>query len=673
MRKVIFLWVMLLVLGLAVQAKASESFPSTVLVYMVGSNLESQGMQASIDLMEMIMAKTGNNTQIVVQLGGADCWWLPLNQDETLSVDAWTKLLELYQSDPENFTLPGIEEWANMNYSTPLINSASTVKRYLIRNNQLIYLEDLGAISMADPDSLQDFVQFSCKNYPSERYDLILWNHGGGVLGGYGLDETQEPKTAMNLAQISQALKQACQNSGIHFDFIGFDACLMGTLETAYALKDCASYLLASEEMVSNYGLYYTNWISELDSNPQISTIDLVQGLITDFLQNSSDFNGMSVMALYDLSTIEKVYIALNQLFTVALDYLLNTPQADNTLVMARLLSYGYGDNQSEQIDLLDYVNHLEDEIFQEPKANLLRAIREAIATSGFGYAVYGSCCGMAMYHPYYYLDLYGDSLTMLRQIGIGDDYEAYYTTLSNLLLWIQNKSFSNPPYLKNLAASDDQTYSWYDPDFSLNCSYAGTDHSNPEIYNDGNEYAVKIKNKQFVEASLKLVQKLREGSYLDLGINKQLEFNDAGDLEVAFSGEWLFLNGNLVPFYNLSTDPFIFIGYVPCRLNNQEETVGLMVYWSDKKEIISNKWVDLTNNNFFSLKEGDQIQVVADCYNSYGQKKDQLVIGQPIIYNGTNLYFTFRTVPGGHYLVNYLLTDIYQADYWTNSLHFNY
>ncbi|MCR5235609.1 MAG: hypothetical protein K6E34_00220 [Lachnospiraceae bacterium] len=33
-----------------------------------------------------------------------------------------------------------------------------------------------------------------------------------------------------------------------HFDFIGFDACLMATVETAYMLSPYADYMIASEE-----------------------------------------------------------------------------------------------------------------------------------------------------------------------------------------------------------------------------------------------------------------------------------------------------------------------------------------------------------------------------------------------------------------------------------------
>ena len=57
----------------------------------------------------------------------------------------------------------------------------------------------------------------------------MLWNHGGGTALGFGYDEMY-PDDMLSLSQIGNALS----DSGIKFDIVGFDACLMGTIETAY-------------------------------------------------------------------------------------------------------------------------------------------------------------------------------------------------------------------------------------------------------------------------------------------------------------------------------------------------------------------------------------------------------------------------------------------------------
>ena len=60
-----------------------------------------------------------------------------------------------------------------------------------------------------------------------------------------------------NLSEINKALK----DSGITYDFIGFDACLMATVETALVASNYADYMIASEETEPGVGWYYTDWL----------------------------------------------------------------------------------------------------------------------------------------------------------------------------------------------------------------------------------------------------------------------------------------------------------------------------------------------------------------------------------------------------------------------------
>ena len=86
-----------------------------------------------------------------------------------------------------------------------------------------------GNAAMTDPNNLLSFIQFCKQNFPANRNMLIFWDHGGGSLQGYGYDEKNPRSGSMSLAQIDQALKAA----DMKFDFIGYDACLMATVETA--------------------------------------------------------------------------------------------------------------------------------------------------------------------------------------------------------------------------------------------------------------------------------------------------------------------------------------------------------------------------------------------------------------------------------------------------------
>ena len=116
-----------------------ESF--TLMVYLLGSDLESDGGCASSDLDEMMAAYLGDSVNVVVQTGGASTW--------------------------ENPAIDG-----------------DSCQRFSIENNRLVEQADLGLIRMLTPSAIADFIQWSTQNYPADRYGIVFWDHGGGTLMG---------------------------------------------------------------------------------------------------------------------------------------------------------------------------------------------------------------------------------------------------------------------------------------------------------------------------------------------------------------------------------------------------------------------------------------------------------------------------------------------------------
>ena len=62
---------------------------------------------------------------------------------------------------------------------------------------------------MTDPDTLAGCIQWCAKNYPASRYNLILWDHGGGSISGYGCDEKFASAGSMSLAGLETTLRGA--------------------------------------------------------------------------------------------------------------------------------------------------------------------------------------------------------------------------------------------------------------------------------------------------------------------------------------------------------------------------------------------------------------------------------------------------------------------------------
>lgn len=66
--------------------------------------------------------------------------------------------------------------------------------------------------------------------------------------------------------EIQDALEAV--TDGDRIDVVGFDACLMGMIETAYALRRSGSVMVASQELEPGDGWNYENWLRPLVDDP---------------------------------------------------------------------------------------------------------------------------------------------------------------------------------------------------------------------------------------------------------------------------------------------------------------------------------------------------------------------------------------------------------------------
>ncbi|MDD4311621.1 MAG: clostripain-related cysteine peptidase, partial [Eubacteriales bacterium] len=283
----------------------------TVMVYMCGTDLESKSGMATSDLEEMVNATLGNNINVILETGGASNWQ---NQ----------------------------------------IIKSNTNQRFRIKQGGLETLDaKVGKRSMVDPATLSDFIQFSAREYPADRYILVLWDHGGGSLTGYGYDELF-PGESMSLDGINTALK----NGGVKFDIIGFDACLMATLETALVTSQYGDYLVASEAVEPGTGWYYTNWLSDLSANPAMDSLDVGKQIIDDYVKMSGS-TSQTTLSMTDLAELQGTVPVAFKAFSSSTSELI-AGDGFNTVATARSGSRDFSTSSKiNQIDLIHFADNL--------------------------------------------------------------------------------------------------------------------------------------------------------------------------------------------------------------------------------------------------------------------------------------------------------------------------
>lgn len=186
-------------------------------------------------------------------------------------------------------------------------------------------LQDLGEVNMGDGRALEDFVSWAAGRFPARRYMLAIWDHGQGwrgvlpetdttlslirsagnaavsrsrsprapsvgpsaraaagsgmVLGSHFRSPTGSPYRSASQdetdgdelynREIQDSLMRAVRGAlrGRKLDVIGFDACLMAMVETAYAMREVGEVLVGSQDLEPGTGWQYDDWLRRLANN----------------------------------------------------------------------------------------------------------------------------------------------------------------------------------------------------------------------------------------------------------------------------------------------------------------------------------------------------------------------------------------------------------------------
>lgn len=277
--------------------------------YLCGSDLETYYGAATGDLEEMLAVELSDNVQVVIQTGGAAAW-----QNETVEAG----LIERYVYDSEGFHCVDQKPQANM----------------------------------GDPETLEDFLNFCATNYPADRTMVLFWNHGGGSVSGAAFDENYN-NDSLTLGEFYEAFNGVyeldTQNPPI--DVVGFDTCLMATIDVAYTFCDVANYLVASEELEPGNGWNYTGWLQGLSDDPAMGGAQLGRLICDSFVEGckaawTEDEITLSVTDLTRIGPLLEAYDAMGQ---EALTTALDDPMFFSAFGREASRSESYGGNTTDQ------------------------------------------------------------------------------------------------------------------------------------------------------------------------------------------------------------------------------------------------------------------------------------------------------------------------------------
>ncbi len=654
------------------QILGSKKDTVTIMVYICGTDLESQSGMASSDIQEMAAASFNDHVNLILYTGGCKQW-----------------------------KINGISNQVHQIYQ--------------IKNGKLNRLEaDMGTKAMTDPDTLTSFIRYCSQNFPANRNQLILWDHGGGSVSGFGYDEKKSGSGSMDLAEIDSALTKA----GVTFDFVGFDACLMATAETALMLNDHADYMIASEETEPGIGWYYTDWLTALGKNTSMPTVEIGKNIIDDFVTTcAKKCSGQkTTLSIVDLAEFTNTVPSKLNAFAKSVSNKLSNEEYKEVSDARYTTREFASSSKIDQVDLAHLALNMNN---SEGKA-LSNAIRNAVKYNRTSSNI-SNAYGVSIYFPYRRTSNVDTACSTYKQIGMDSEYSkciqqfaSLETTgqvaaggtsspLTSLLdmmssngasgsadmitqllgsfmssgsdRTIEGLDDSNTAYMQETALSADAT-----------AQYVSMNYFDPTNLvwekNSKGQYIMKLPENQW-----ELVHNLDKNlfyddgeGYVDMGLDNVFDFDDDGNLIADTDHTWLAINGQPVAYYHTDTtefddDTYTISGYVPALLNNERVNLILVFDHENPNGYIAgattdyvNKETDTIAKSLITLEIGDTLDFICDYYTYDGSYIDSYFLGNQMTVTD-NMQISNVSVGDGDLKITYCFTDIYNQEYWTEAI----
>ena len=213
-------------------------------------------------------------------------------------------------------------------------------------------LEEQETANMGDAGTLSDFLSFANSNYPADKIAVTFWNHGGGSVSGAAFDELHN-LDSLDLAEMYQAFDAVwpANKENPALELVGFDTCLMATVDVAALFQNFSKYLVASEEVEPGNGWLYSGWLGELAKNPAMGGEELGIAICNTYYQGCEAVGtqDQTTLSLTDLTKLTPLLEAYESFGQEAFAAAAKDPGFFAQLGRAASQSENYGGNTKEQ------------------------------------------------------------------------------------------------------------------------------------------------------------------------------------------------------------------------------------------------------------------------------------------------------------------------------------
>ena len=599
--------------GFADNANQNETW--AVYMYICGSDLEGNGGDATDNIGELGAYLLPDNVTFVLETGGTVKWHNDL-------------------MDPDY-----IERW---------------VFKAEGEDNYITLLNQQPLSSMGFEKTFEDFLKYARKNYPADHTMLIVWDHGGGTVNGACNDENFPNSSPLSVSD----MKKACEAVfGVNpenppIDIMGFDCCLMGTVDVAYAFSGCAKYLIASEEVIPAGGWNYEALAETFSKNPGISALDLGKSLCEGYFDkyDKTSRAGTVTISMSDLSKIGPVVEAYDEFGKDLMKSVYSKPDNFINMAIYAAETENFGGNSRAQgycnyADLYDFASSFPD---IESSKKVCQTIKDCVVCNLTG-DFRSKSMGLSCYYPYN-----GDSeeISTLNIEGASESFKSFYAVLNGMELQENNKHYMksqgiNPDEIPNIKT-------FYNVDIS---STAVQKNSEGRYYVD---FGPEV-GEAAIDAMVNLYA-FFDGDVYYVGTDDEIDVDyNEGIFINNFGGKWLAI-GDWCGCVGLDYDSDEYNIYSVAMGYGNDICFLQMGYnfedgsWED----LGARWSteEPGQARAFFPDEGDSMYVLQKYWNEQDGAFRYVAVGE-IEYSMS--MFDYRTLPDGEYGMTFVLEDAFR------------
>lgn len=269
------------------------------------------------------------------------------------------KLLVFYRPYANDALLPGptilefmSDSHGNVNGQKALVGADVNIKNIIAQADKYTFASKNGNFynfNSTDPTTMVTILTKMKEMASSKSFGLVFGSHATNWLEGNSVESKafgDDNKNSISIPHFANVLKEVFMEEEI--DYLLFDACMMGSAEVCYEIRDIVKYCIASPQEIPAAGFPYVD-VMQLLYEKEID----FQRVCDLYINHCRNEKSWGTVAVYDCSYIENLLLWVkNELHTKKIDF---APSYD--IQQYGREGIGYGNLLYDVVDAFSLVN----------------------------------------------------------------------------------------------------------------------------------------------------------------------------------------------------------------------------------------------------------------------------------------------------------------------------